>query len=215
MAPELEIVADGEALAARAVELFQQASPRSLALAGGSTPRRTYELLGAVDHDWAATAAVLTDERMVGARDPRLNLNMVTEALGPNHPLQLAAVETELTPSEAAARYATQVEMALPLDFAFHGLGEDGHTASLFPGDDTWKMSGALVLPATAPDGTARITLTPRALNTAPMAVFLVMGASKRSALVKLLGGEDIPASAIAAARAVVLADAEAAAQLP
>ncbi|MFQ5879336.1 MAG: 6-phosphogluconolactonase, partial [Dehalococcoidia bacterium] len=95
-------------------------------------------------------------------------------------------------------------------DLAFLGLGADGHTASLFPGDQALDETQRLVVEVARPDH-PRLTLTLPALSAAKVAIFLVSGAEKREALRRLLAGEDLPAARVAARRMVVVADATAA----
>jgi 6-phosphogluconolactonase len=93
-----------------------------------------------------------------------------------------------------------------PLDLAILGLGEDGHTASLFPGDPALEERDLAVVRVDRDDH-PRLTLTVPILSSARVAMFVVAGASKRHALESLLAGEDIPAGRVKAARVIVVAD--------
>jgi 6-phosphogluconolactonase len=95
---------------------------------------------------------------------------------------------------------------ALRLDLAILGLGKDGHTASLFPGDPVLEERVRWVARVTRPDH-PRITLTLPVLSSARLAMFMVAGAEKRDAVARLVAGEDIPAARVAAERVLVLAD--------
>ena len=114
----------------------------------------------------------------------------------------------ELGPEAAAASYAPLVEAALPFDLVLLGMGEDGHTASLFPGHAV--PEGALVIPVhDAPKPPAdRVSLTPMALTAAREVLILVTGVGKRQALAAWRDGADLPVARVAAAgQTIVLLD--------
>ncbi|HWX45197.1 MAG TPA: 6-phosphogluconolactonase [Solirubrobacteraceae bacterium] len=200
-----------------------------LALAGGNTPRRAYELLAGLRDDWGAVELWYGDERCVGAEDPESNHRLVAESLlaqihGPA-PAE-HRIPGELGPEEAAAEYSallrarvlTAGEWGPPaLDLALLGIGEDGHTASLFPGHpEVEDSSGALCLPVRdAPKPPPeRVTLSLPVLRAARGCLLLVTGAGKADALARVLAGPDpqVPASLLASEHLHVVAD-EAAAQ--
>ena len=106
-----------------------------VALAGGSTPRRAYELAASLEPDWSRVSTWFGDERCVPADDERSNQRLVRESLVEHleRPPFLRAVQTGLPPKDAASSYSQALE-GIVLDLAFLGLGADGHTASLFPG---------------------------------------------------------------------------------
>ena len=117
-----------------------------------------------------------------------------------------------------AAAYEEELRQLLPgkfpeFDFAFLGLGIDGHTASLFPGDAALDEAEKWVVNVTRPDH-ERLTLTLPVLSAARIVVFLVAGRSKRDALRHMMAGEDLPANRVMARRVVVLADPAAAADV-
>jgi 6-phosphogluconolactonase len=193
-----------------------------MALAGGTTPRRAYELLAAAVDSWAGVEVWFGDERAVGPDDPESNYRMVSETLlaegrGP----VVHRVEGERGPEEAAAAYATELEEHVPsdgevpvLDLALQGLGPDGHTASLFPGNPAVKAGGVCVAvhgaPKPPPD---RITLTVPVLRAARSIVFLATGAEKADAVGGLMTGPnpDIPASLLGGDRTELIVDRDAA----
>lgn len=216
--PALEVLADREALARRAADwLLSAVADRSgtfaIALAGGSTPRRLYELLATpLRRDafpWHKVHWFWGDERFVPHADARSNYRMVQEALlsrAPVPPANVHPIPTEgVTPDAAAATYshelkafygAEQIDPSRPLfDVTLLGLGADGHTASLFPDTaaldehERWATAVAGVQPET------RITLTYPVLESCRHAAFLVAGADKRAAFARLRNGDtSIPA---------------------
>jgi 6-phosphogluconolactonase len=172
----------------------------SVALAGGETPRRTYELLAAAIDDWAGVEVWFGDERAVGPDDPESNYRMVRATLlTANDGPVVHRIEGERGPEAAAAAYAELLEGRLPseggvpvLDLALQGLGPDGHTASLFPGNPAVEADGVCAAvhdaPKPPPD---RITLTVPVLRAARSIVFLATGAEKADAVRRLLAGPD------------------------
>jgi 6-phosphogluconolactonase len=193
-----------------------------VALAGGTTPARTYELLAAQSDDWTGVEIWFGDERAVGPDDPESNYRMASETLltggaGPT----VHRVEGERGPEDAAAAYAAELEERLPredgipvLDLALQGLGPDGHTASLFPGNPAVQATGTCVAvhdaPKPPPD---RITLTVPVLRAARSIVFLATGAEKADAVRRLLAGPDpaVPSSLLGGERTEVIVDRDAA----
>jgi 6-phosphogluconolactonase len=193
-----------------------------LALAGGTTPRHTYELLAADVDDWSGVEIWFGDERAVGPDDPESNYRMACETLlagdaGPT----VHRIEGERGPEEAAAAYATELEERLPheggvpmLDVALQGLGPDGHTASLFPGNPAVQATGICVAvhgaPKPPPD---RITVTVPVLQAARRIMFLATGSDKANAVAGLLAGPDpkIPSSLLTGERTEVILDRDAA----
>jgi len=207
IAGTMEVVKDAGALAARAAEIIAgrvkiARYPFRMVLSGGSTPRAAYQLLGCKDLDWDCTELFFGDERFVPPDHKDSNYRMVRETLLATnlvHPRKLLAIPTDGTPQSAADRYdetlrqqygASSLEPGVPL---FHltllGLGDDGHTASLLPGqpvlDERQRWAAAV------PQGRAepRITLTYPALESSELILFLVSGADKRDALAQARGG--------------------------
>lgn len=193
-----------------------------VALAGGTTPRRTYELLADEIEDWSRVEVWFGDERAVGPDDAESNYRMAQETLltGGGGP-EVHRIEGELGAEEAAAAYAKLLQERLPsesgapvLDLALQGLGPDGHTASLFPGNPAVRAEGVCVpvhnAPKPPPD---RITLTVPVLRAARSTVFLATGAEKRDAVRGLLAdpSPEVPASLLSGDRTEVIVDREAA----
>jgi 6-phosphogluconolactonase len=202
---------DAEGCARRAAALMADPDIVHLALAGGSTPKTAYELLGGLRSDWSGVHLWYGDERCVPADDEDANHHMASRALdAPGatwHPIQ-----GELGPEAAAAAYAEELGTTT-LDVTLLGLGEDGHTASLFPDNPGVEASGIAVGVHDAPKPPPeRVSLTLETLNASRRIVLLVAGAGKADALAKVLAGPDpaVPASLLDRDRLTVIADAAA-----
>lgn len=182
-----------------------------IVLAGGTTPLAVYRLLAEAAAAWGAWEVYFGDERCLPPDHGERNSLAATLALlgrVPIPPEKVFPMAAELGPKAAAARYAPLVEAALPFDLVMLGMGEDGHTASLFPG--AVIPEGALVVPVhDAPKPPAdRVSLTPMALTAAREVLILVTGAGKREALAAWRAGADLPVARVAAAgRTLVLLD--------
>jgi len=198
----------GAAVAQRVAELASQAIAARgtfhVALAGGETPRRCYEKLRHLPVDWAHVQVYFGDERCLPAGDAQRNDHMAYGALLGQVAIpstNIHAIPSELGASAAAARYATLLQQVAPLDLALLGMGEDGHTASLFPGNPALSDQALAVPVFNAPKPPAeRVSLSLTALNAARQKIFLVAGAGKRDALEQILRGEPLPAARIASA---------------
>lgn len=201
--------------------LTAQANPHrsfTLALSGGSTPRGLYALLAQPPYapglPWARVHLFWGDERCVSADHPESNYGQAQDALLRHVPVpaeNIHRVRAELPPAEAAADYARQLSQhADPglrwprFDLVLLGLGEDGHTAALFPGLVTQREKRSPVLSVQASylgRPAERVTLTPLVFNDARCIMFLVTGESKAAAVRAVLKGhadpEQIPASRI------------------
>ena len=170
-----------------------------VALSGGSSPKRAYELAAERDADLSAATLWLGDERVVPADDERSNLRMVRAALcdrlAEERRPQLMPVATELGADAAAAAYEALLREHLGhhprLDLALMGLGPDAHTASLFPGKpavgETRRLAVGVPEAGMEPQ-VPRVTLTLPVFNTAREVVFLVTGADKAAAVRRAFG---------------------------
>src|SRR5262245_10920716 len=215
----LEVLADREAWAHRVSDWLLAAAlandrPFAVALSGGSTPRRLYELLSGSSYSqafpWARTHWFWGDERFVPHDSPQSNYRMVQEAMLARAPVPAANIHpipTEgLTPQEAALAYERELKDFYgaptltpdrPLfDVALLGLGPEGHIASLFPGtailNERVRWVGAVIGAKPEP----RVTLTYPALESSHAVAFLVAGAAKRAVLHKLLESDpELPAA--------------------
>jgi 6-phosphogluconolactonase len=177
-----------------------------IALAGGSTPRRAYELLGEMQGSWRHVHLWLGDERCVPLDDPESNARMVVESLverlrGPELP-ELHTVPGELEPEDGAWLYGCDIVRAMGekpvFDLVVLGLGPDGHTASLFPGHEETAARHAPVIgvrdsPKPPPE---RVSLTLPVLRRARFTIMLATGAEKADAVAKVRAGDlSVPAA--------------------
>lgn len=188
----------------------------AIALSGGSTPKALYELLAEPPFltrlPWSRIHWFWGDERFVPKTDPLSNYRMVWEAMLSHAPIPAANIHAVpvdgLTPEASAEAYdatlkifhgANRLDPAHPLfDINLLGLGEDGHTASLFPGTDVLKQQDRWVAPVIGAKAEARITLTYPALDSSRYAAFLVTGAGKRDMLRRLMAGDAaLPAAGV------------------
>jgi 6-phosphogluconolactonase len=214
--PEIEILADAAAMAEFAAgQLIKIArdsiSSRgrfSIVLAGGSTPRLLYSLLTQPDRmaqfDWSRLQVYWGDERCVPPDDPDSNYLMARQSLLDHVPLRSENVHRifgELEPEQAAHRYESELQIAFPgvkfprFDLVLLGLGEDGHTASLFPGSSALSETNRWVVPVEhhipPPPLVTRISLSFPVLNAAANVLFLVSGPAKAGILSKVLRYQD------------------------
>jgi 6-phosphogluconolactonase len=180
----------------------------SLALSGGRTPMRMLELVDPGVLAGAAVTIFQVDERIAPDGDPDRNLTAISAALPPpvlERLRPMPVLDAEL--DAAAARY--EAELPERLDLIHLGLGPDGHTASLVPGDPVLEVRDRLVaITAGEYQGRRRMTLTYPALEGARQLLWLVAGADKREALRSLLAADrEIPAGRVSAADTVVVCD--------
>jgi 6-phosphogluconolactonase len=208
---EIKRFRDHEALAQGAadavVRLAQsaiQARGRfNLALAGGSTPEPVYRLLATTYHDrvdWSRVHLFWGDERMVPPDDEASNYRMVKEAmLDALTGVNVYRIETDYPPEEAAQRYGRLLrehfDSAPPqFDLILLGIGQDGHTASLFPETMALQVEDRWVVANPVPaKQTTRITLTYPLINQAHHVIFLASGADKARILQEVINGPYLP----------------------
>ncbi len=172
-----------------------------LVVAGGSTPERAYNLLAESQSEWERWELYFGDERSLPADNPERNSALLERTLLRNAPIppqQIHPIAAELGPEHGADSYQEIIANALPFDLVLLGLGEDGHTASLFPGHTTPEEQLVCAVhnsPKPPPD---RVSLTPKALVNSRNILFLITGASKSKAVAEWLNGVSLPASQIA-----------------
>ncbi len=206
---------DAAALARRAAQYFVEMAAEAaeaqgrarIAISGGSTPKAAFELLADPNQPWRsrmpwqALDLYWVDERCVPPEDAASNYRMTREALldrVPLHPGQIHRIEGELEPEIAAARYESELRSSFRLegaesprfDLVALGMGEDGHTASLFPRTGAVHESSRMVTTNHVPQkGAWRITLTWPVINHARSVFFLVAGREKAAILQEVLTG--------------------------
>ena len=218
VAPDAASLARDAARFVASAVLERDAERYALCLSGGKTPRATYELLAREKLPWQRMHFFFTDERHVPPDDPRANVLMAREALFDAVGVaaeNIHAVPTRGRSPEAAAaaydedcaRFFGRDDPAAPgalFDVVLLGLGEDGHTASLFPGNPVLEVRSrwaAAVADPSVPE--PRVTLTLPALAASRHTAFLAEGAGKRDILARLVAGEEsLPAARVAPSRA-------------
>jgi 6-phosphogluconolactonase len=228
---EIKVLADADQVARTAAALIATQAREAvavrgrfiLAVSGGHTPWQMLRALAKEDVPWAGLHVVQVDERVAPLGHPDRNLTHLHESLlehAPLPPEQIHAMPV-LDPDleAAAARYAATLQglAGSPpvLDLAHLGLGPDGHTASLVPGDPVLDVTDADVALTGVYQGRRRMTLTYPLLNRSRRILWLVTGSEKAGMLVRLRDGDaSIPAGRIRQDQAQVLADQPAARQL-
>lgn len=174
-----------------------------IVLAGGSSPRRIYEILRNMHADWAAWHIYIGDERCLPSGHAERNSRMAALAWLDHVAIpaqQIHFIPAELGAEVAASRYAQIVNRVEQFDLVLLGLGEDGHTASLFPEHDWGTASGApstLVIHDSPKPPSDRVSLSAHRLSTARQVIFLVTGEPKRQAVTNWRNGVGIPAASI------------------
>jgi 6-phosphogluconolactonase len=229
-APEIRAFRDLEALSQAAAESIvaiardsvAERGRFSIALAGGNTPKRTYQLLGERHRDeidWSRWQVLFGDERFVPNDDNRSNYKMARDTFLTNAPIPVGNVHPIPTDTptvgDAADVYDRTLRNVLAdgaqppaIDLVLLGVGPDGHTASLFPGSpvlaERTQWARAVEAPTTVQPAVPRVTLTLPCLNGARNVLFLIAGNDKRPVVVEILqGGEAAqryPAAAVRAA---------------
>lgn len=222
MTLEVEIHPDADAVAERAAEIVAAAATEAitaqgrftLAVSGGRTP---WAMFGALYGrlPWEKVTIFQVDERIAPDGDPDRNLTQLERSLPAGHAADLRPMPVTAPDLEAAAdAYAA----ALPqgFDLIHLGLGPDGHTASLVPGDPVLDVSDRDVALTGEYQGRTRMTLTYPVLNRARRILWLVTGEDKVNALARLRSGDTaIPAGRVYTEHALVVADAAAAGSAP
>ncbi len=217
MAIELEVAGDEKAASRRAAELIaadggatvDERGRFALAMSGGRSPWAMLAILGELEEmPWDRTELFQVDERVAAPGDPARNLTHMVLGLSMDHQSTLRPMPVTQRDLDGAAR---EYEASLPdrFDLVHLGLGPDGHTASLVPGDPVLEVDDRRVAMTAEPyQDHRRMTLTYSALNAARRIVWLITGPDKKEPLAKLLAGdESIPAGRVKNDNVLVVAD--------
>ena len=221
---EIRILADADTVAREAAAIIAREARATVAargrfvvaFSGGRTPRQMLRALADEEVPWKGVHVVQVDERVAAAGDPDRNLTHLRESLlehAPLRPEQIHAMPVEEKDLEfAARRYALtlrEIAGSPPvLDLVHLGLGPDGHTASLVPGDPVLDITDADVSLTGIYQGRRRMTLTYPTLNRCRRVLWLVTGSDKAGMLVRLRDGDlSIPAGRVRRDHALVLAN--------
>ena len=165
---------------------------RTLVLAGGTSPIRTYQLLSELELEWGRVTVLFGDERCVRPLDPESNYRIAKENLLDRvHPATVHRIPAELGPDEGADLYAEVVADTAPFDIVLLGVGEDGHINSLFPGQKALRATGLTAgihdSPKPPPE---RVTMTLEAIRDAKRIIVIATGAGKAQAVALARRGE-------------------------
>jgi 6-phosphogluconolactonase len=209
-------------IAAKAREAFAQRGNFTMAVSGGKTPGLMLRVLSGKDVPWSAVHLFQVDERIAPTGHPDRNLTHIYESLldhVPIRPEQIHAMPVEADDLQAAAdQYAKALQQFAGqppvLDLVHLGMGPDGHTASLVPGDPVLNVKDKDVAVTAEYQGRKRMTLTYPLLNRSRNILWVITGADKSAMLQRLKTADPaIPAGRIAQRSAIVLVDAAAAAK--
>jgi 6-phosphogluconolactonase len=204
--PDAVARAGAEFVAERARASVEDRGFFHFAVSGGHTPWAMFAALASQTVPWDAVVIYQVDERVAPRGDPSRNLTHLTQALGSASATVLPMPVNDADLTAAAAAYAT--DLPEQFDLVHLGLGADGHTASLIPGDPVLSVTDRLAAVTGLYQGEVRMTLTYPALARARQLLWLVTGADKKAALSSLLAGDTkIPAGRVEAAASLVLAD--------
>jgi len=226
---KVEVFANAESVARQASALIASEARTAvaargrfiMAVSGGHTPWLMLRALSGEDVPWQSIHLVQVDERVAPAGDPDRNLTHLNESLhAPLRPEQILAMPVESPDlNAAAARYAAILQELAGsppvLDLVHLGLGPDGHTASLVPGDPVLEVTGAEVALTGVYQGRRRMTLTYPVIDRSRRILWVVTGTEKVEMLRRLRKGDvSIPAGRVRQDQAVVFADNSAVGQL-
>ena len=225
----VEVLADAEAVARRAAETIavearlavEERGRFTIAISGGRTPWLMLRQLAALDMPWASVDVLQVDERVAPEGHTDRNLTHLRESLGALgndmvriHPMPVNATDLGQAARDYEGSLAAAAGAPAVLDLVHLGLGPDGHTASLVPGDPVLEISATDVAITGPYQGRRRMTLTYPLLNRARRVLWVITGADKAAMFDRLRRGDDtIPAGGIRRDSAIVLADRAAAGQ--
>jgi 6-phosphogluconolactonase len=172
-----------------------------LVLAGGSTPEKVYRLLAEANADWDRWFIYYGDERCLPEDHADRNSLMATQAFLSKVAIpeaQIFTIPAEEGPEQAAKKYQQIVANALPFDMVLLGMGEDGHTASLFPGHQHNEDELAHAVYNSPKPPPERVSISALALSNTQELIFLITGANKQDAVKSWRSGQELPVATIA-----------------
>jgi len=206
---DVRVYPDSEALAQAVAEHIAASCARAVAdrgsfhwaLAGGNTPKRCYAQLRHLDMPWSRVHVYFGDERCLPRGHPDRNDVMADESLLAHVGIpeeHIHRIPAELGPEQAAAIYDRLLRNSPQLDMALLGMGEDGHTASLFPGSEALLDERLAVAVSNAPKPPPdRVSLGYAALNAARECLIMAAGQDKQQAFQRIRDGEQLPAGRV------------------
>jgi 6-phosphogluconolactonase len=202
--PELKIFNHAVELAEAATQHILTAAESAIrcrgqfkiVLAGGSTPNAIYQLLAQAQADWSHWWIFWGDERCLAVDDPERNSLMaqqrwLTQVAIPHQ--QIFPIPAETGAATAAVAYQSLLAKFLPVDLVLLGMGEDGHTASLFPGHSHDPQQSVHAVYNAPKPPSERVSLSAKTLSAAEQVLFLISGASKQTAFQQWQAGENLP----------------------
>jgi len=216
--PDYKIYKDIPAVAEAACESILAAAKKAIAergafkivLAGGTTPEATYRELAKQDSDWSNWHVYIGDERCLPTDDAERNSIMAARSLTDHVAIptkQLYIIDAEQGAEVAAKAYASIVDAALPFDMVLLGMGEDGHTASLFPGHQHEALETTHAVHNAPKPPSDRISLSASTLANTHALLMLITGSGKQQPMVQWRAGEPLPIASINATNSLIMMD--------
>ena len=208
------LLADHHEVAAAVVTHISAAARQAIAeqgrfrlvLAGGRTPQAAYRLLRDTNQDWQHWEIYFGDERCLPVDHPERNSRMAAEALLDHVPIpkdQISPIPAELGPAAGAQAYRTVISERLPFDLVLLGMGEDGHTASLFPGHSIDRRALVVAVQGAPKPPPQRVSLGYAALRRTAHMLVAVTGRDKHAAVDRWRAGDDLPIASASEGMAV------------
>jgi 6-phosphogluconolactonase len=205
---------DADQVAAAACQHVLKAAEQAIAdhgtfklvLAGGNTPEKVYRLLAQANADWDKWVIYYGDERCIPADHAERNSTIAKQTLLDNVAIpetQIFTIAAELGGEKAAELYRPLVVAALPFDMVLLGLGEDGHTASLFPGQVHQQDEGVHAVYNSPKPPSERVSVSASALSDTRELIFLVTGTNKKDIVKAWRAGQQLPAATITPKNAI------------
>lgn len=193
-------VAVKEAILKAAEKAIIERDTFKIVLAGGTTPEQVYSLLATETCDWGKWQIYLGDERCLPRHDPERNSEIISQCFLNRIVIpaeNIHFIASELGPEAGAAQYSSEIAATLPFDLVLLGMGEDGHTASLFPGhthNEDELVHAVYDSPKPPPE---RISLSAASLGNSLELIKIITGKSKREAIGQWRAGKKLPISSV------------------